>query len=91
MVKGVWFLIEISGISNTISISKTKKTTASKKNRRENGCRADFLGSNPHSKGESFSRSLRAAADKKAAIIRITTGTRPPRISESIMVGITLS
>jgi len=46
------------GRSNTISISKTKKMTANKKNRKENGIRAFFLGSNPHSKGENFSRSL---------------------------------
>jgi len=41
-----------------ISISKTKKITASKKNRVEKGIRADLLGSNPHSKGLLFSRSL---------------------------------
>lgn len=47
------------GIRRMISISKTKKITANKKNRVENGIRALFLGSNPHSKGEAFSRSLR--------------------------------
>ena len=40
--------------------------TANKKNRRENGMRAVFLGSNPHSKGEHFSRS----SDERNAIIR---------------------
>ena len=45
------------GISKTISISKTKKITAKRKNRRENGIRADLLGSKPHSNGEDFSRS----------------------------------
>lgn len=38
-------------------MSNTRKITANKKNRRENGVRAEFFGSNPHSKGESFSRS----------------------------------
>lgn len=37
------------GKRKAISISKIKKTTASKKNRREKGVRAEFLGSNPHS------------------------------------------
>lgn len=46
-----------AGMSRTISISNTKKITASKKNRREKGIRALALGSNPHSKGEDFSRS----------------------------------
>jgi len=45
-----------SGVSKAISISNTKKITASRKNRRENGIRAEFLGSKPHSKGDSFSR-----------------------------------
>lgn len=38
-------------------MSKIRKITASRKNRRENGIRADFRGSNPHSNGECFSRS----------------------------------
>jgi hypothetical protein len=33
------------------------KLTAIKKNRDENGSRAEFFGSNPHSNGEFFSRS----------------------------------
>lgn len=45
------------GKRKAISISKIKKITASKKNRSENGVRAEFFGSNPHSYGESFSRS----------------------------------
>jgi hypothetical protein len=47
-----------AGINSTISISKTIKITANKKNRIENGIRADRIGSNPHSNGDSFSRSL---------------------------------
>jgi hypothetical protein len=45
------------GIIKTISISNTIKMTANKKNRIENGIRALWFGSNPHSKGEDFSRS----------------------------------
>jgi len=46
------------GINKTISISKTIKITANKKNRVEKGIRAEFIGSNPHSNGDIFSRSL---------------------------------
>lgn len=44
-------------MSNTISISNTIKIIASRKNRKENGMRAVFFGSNPHSNGVDFSRS----------------------------------
>jgi len=44
------------GISRTISISNTIKIIANKKNRIENGMRALWFGSNPHSNGEDFSR-----------------------------------
>jgi hypothetical protein len=40
-----------------ISTSKIKKTMAMRKNFNENDRRADLIGSNPHSKGEGFSRS----------------------------------
>jgi hypothetical protein len=46
------------GMRRTISISKTIKIIAKRKNRMENGIRAVLLGSNPHSKGEDFSRSV---------------------------------
>ena len=39
------------GSKRATSTSKIKKITASKKNRRENGVRAEFFGSKPHSKG----------------------------------------
>jgi len=39
-------------------MSKIKKITAIKKNRKENGMRAVLKGVNPHSNGEHFSRSL---------------------------------
>lgn len=46
------------GISSTISMSKTRKITARRKNRVENGIRAFLFGSKPHSNGEAFSRSF---------------------------------
>lgn len=46
------------GISRTISMSNTIKIIARRKNRIENGIRAVLLGSNPHSNGEDFSRSV---------------------------------
>lgn len=46
------------GINSTISISKTIKITARRKNRMENGVRAERVGSNPHSNGDNFSRFL---------------------------------
>lgn len=51
-------------------MSKTKKITARRKNRIENGRRALFLGSNPHSKGEDFSR-FRAERAARRVVRRI--------------------
>lgn len=51
------FSLRGSGISSTISMSKTRKITANRKNRSEKGKRAEFFGSNPHSNGDFFSRS----------------------------------
>lgn len=42
-----------------------------RKNRIENGKRADLLGSNPHSKGEFFSRSIKDFFERIKAIIII--------------------
>lgn len=53
-------------------MSKTKKITANKKKRRENGMRALPSGSKPHSKGEAFSRSR----DERWDRIRETVKTR---------------
>jgi len=54
-----------------ISTSKIKKTTAIRKNWVENGRRADLIGSNPHSKGEGFSRSINSFFEiKKLTAIR---------------------
>jgi hypothetical protein len=53
----VIFIMMGIGISSTISMSNTMKMIANKKKRVENGIRAEFIGSNPHSNGEIFSRS----------------------------------
>ena len=66
------WIIEARGKSKVISTSKIKKITAIKKNRREKGRRADPFGSNPHSKGEFFSRSVTDFFAKRDAKI-ITT------------------
>ena len=50
--------IKPRGISKTISISNTKNIIVIRKNRNEKGDRAFFCGSNPHSKGDNFSRSF---------------------------------
>lgn len=58
------FNVKIKGSNKTISTSKIKKITAIKKNCNEKGSRADDFGSNPHSKGEFFSRSENVFFDK---------------------------
>lgn len=64
-------------MSNTISISNTIKMIANRKNRNENGMRAVFLGSNPHSNGVDFSRSsMDRAASTQAATNTIVGITR---------------
>ena len=52
----------------------------SKKNRIEKGIRADFIGSNPHSKGDNLSRSIEDRWDKVSAAARTTTGTTEAKI-----------
>ena len=68
------------GISKAISISKTKKITANKKNRREKGSRAEFFGSNPHSKGLDFSRSDDERAERNQAAMNTTNGIKIAKI-----------
>jgi hypothetical protein len=61
MVQGIIMVEEIviaAGRSNTISTSKIRKITAMRKKRIEKGVRGDDLGSNPHSNGDLFSRSM---------------------------------
>ena len=50
-------IIGMIGKIKAISTSKIRKIIVIKKNRSENGIREELLGSNPHSKGEFFSRS----------------------------------
>jgi hypothetical protein len=57
------------GSRRAISTSKIMKMTAIRKNRDENGSRAEFFGSNPHSNGDLFSRSLFIFFDSSVAII----------------------
>lgn len=52
------------GKIKAISTSKIKKIIVIKKNRNEKGIREDDFGSNPHSKGELFSRSINVFLDK---------------------------
>lgn len=50
--------VKIIGKINAISTSKIKKMIAIKKKRIEKGSREELKGLKPHSKGESFSRSI---------------------------------
>lgn len=61
------FLVKhnIKGIITTNSTSKIKKITAIKKKCLENGIRGDLTGSNPHSNGDDFSRSIKLFIDNK--------------------------
>ena len=59
------------GKIKAISTSKIKKIIEIKKNRIEKGIRDEFIGSNPHSKGDLFSRSVFVFFDKKEANIII--------------------
>jgi hypothetical protein len=71
------------GSRRTISMSKTRKRTASKKNRREKGSRAEDLGSKPHSKGEDFSRSANLRREKMKAAKTTTVGRMSAIIEEA--------
>lgn len=57
------------GNSKAISISKTRKIILIKKKWREKGIRDLHLGSNPHSNGEDFSRSINLFFEIKLLII----------------------
>jgi hypothetical protein len=52
------------GKIKAISTSKIKKIIAIRKNRIEKGNREEFIGLNPHSKGDNFSRSIIFFFDK---------------------------
>jgi hypothetical protein len=51
-------MLAAAGRIKVSSTSKIKKMTAIRKNWVERGRRAELMGSNPHSNGEGFSRSL---------------------------------
>ena len=55
------------GIRSTISMSNTRKMIAKRKNRIENGIRAKWLGSKPHSNGDIFSRWRFIRSDRNIA------------------------
>lgn len=76
-----------NGIRSTISISKIIKIIPSKKNRREKGIRALFLGSNPHSNGEDFSRSLRDRVLRAQAAMKVAKAKKAA-ISEDKIIEI---
>lgn len=59
----------MAGNNKAISTSKIKKITAIRKNRKEKGSRDEDLGSNPHSNGDAFSRSIILFFDRREARI----------------------
>lgn len=69
-------MVIIIGNNSAISTSKIKKITAIKKNRNEKGIRAEFLGSNPHSNGDDFSRSSIDFLEISVTIIIINIDSR---------------
>lgn len=60
-----------NGSSRAISRSNSKNKMATRKNRIENGSRADPSGSNPHSYGDSFSESGFVCASQKFNVVRM--------------------
>jgi hypothetical protein len=69
------FKIIIIGKIKAISTSKIKKIIVIKKNRIEKGKRDEFMGSNPHSKGDVFSRSFKDFLDNNEARYITTIAT----------------
>lgn len=67
-------IVKGAGTRSTISISNTRKITAKRKNRKEKGIRADDLGSNPHSNGVVFSRSIFFFIDRIIIALIIISG-----------------
>lgn len=64
--------MEMEGRRRAISTSKIKKIIAIRKNCTLKGMRAELIGSNPHSNGEFFSRSVNVFLDSilAASIVR---------------------
>lgn len=89
IIEEIIFLLKIergSGRRRAISISNTRKITARRKNRIEKGRRALFLGSNPHSKGEDFSRSINEREEINIVILKMAKGIIILKIIENIIV-----
>lgn len=85
VIKLLLFFDIIIGNISAISTSKIKKIIAIKKKFNEKGRREELKGSNPHSKGEFFSRSLIIFFDNKVArIITITEIVIISKIIEEI-------
>ena len=81
-------VIMVIGIGNrsAISTSKIMKITAIKKNRDEKGSRAEFLGSNPHSNGDLFSRSSFIFFEIRVARIIMADDNRMVNIAIVIII-----
>jgi hypothetical protein len=82
---GVFSIIGRRGMGSrsTISTSNTIKIIANRKNRIENGMRAVFFGSNPHSNADDFSRSVCDRMLINHAIVRTSVAT-----DEAIIVSV---
>lgn len=74
------------GSSSAISTSKIMKITAIKKNRDEKGNRAEFLGSNPHSNGDLFSRSSLIFFEIRVARIIMADDSRMVNVAIVIII-----
>lgn len=74
------------GISSTISMSNTMKIIAKRKNRMENGIRALWFGSNPHSNGDDFSRDETLRAEILHAMVNKMIGRIIAVIEEIINI-----
>lgn len=74
-----------SGSKSAISRSNNRNRMATRKNRIENGRRADPRGSNPHSYGDSFSESGVIWASQKFNVVRIVLRARDRRSMNVIM------
>jgi hypothetical protein len=88
IINNIWFTtlyISGMGIRIIISMSKTIKIIARRKNRIENGTRALFLGSKPHSKGDDFSRSMVFRADKSQAMAYTNIGIIHAKINDAVI------
>lgn len=66
------FKIVIMGIIRVISISKIRKIIKIKKKCKEKDRRGVLCGSNPHSKGDNFSKSLFLFFERKIAKVIIS-------------------